>query len=420
MSHGRSATGVEYAVHGAFFTGKQDDVITAESPTSEKFRWDRLTYSSGLGYALLVGGLSVGVVLGELRQQFHLSGVIAALHGSTFGFASLLAGVLGVRVVDRLGRRTSLLVSAAAITCGIAMICLGPAWPITLSGTALSGLGGALLVMVMPALISDHHGEHRATAFAAVNGAPGLAGVMFSLVIGAALALELSWRPPYLILSGVIVLALAIVAWPVDVPESPRQGAFTLSHLRERDVFVPWLHIINAVFSEFAIGVWATTYLKEVGHAGGGQAAALAGVFGVMMFVSRFVMPSYVRVFGDATVTVGFVTMGFGALVMGFAPGLWPRVFGLMIVGFGGAPLYPLTVDRLYASAEHKIDSTSLGAICILASGTAVTLGPLAMGVLSDSVGLQRALLIVPFACLLGAYTQRPKLTARAIAPALD
>jgi len=42
------------------------------------------------------------------------------------------------------------------------------------------------------------------------------------------------------------------------------------------------------------------------------------------------------------------------------------------------------------------------------------------MGVLSDSVGLQRALLIVPFACLLGAYTQRPKLTARAIAPALD
>jgi len=346
--------------------------------------------------------------------------VIAALHGSTFGFASLLAGFCGVRVVDRLGRRTSLLVSAVAIACGITMFCLGPAWPITLAGTALSGLGGALLVMVMPALISDHHGEHRATAFAAVNGAPGLAGVMFSLVIGGALALKWSWRPPYLILAGAIAVALAVVAWPVNVPESPRHGSFTLAHLRDRDVFLPWLHIINAVFSEFAIGVWAATYLKEVGHAGGGQAAALAGVFGVMMFLSRLVMPSIVRVFGEATVTVSFLTMGFGALFMGFAPGLWPRVLGLMIVGFGGAPLYPLTVDRLYASAEHKIDSTSLGAICILASGAAVTLGPLAMGVLSDSVGLQRALLIVPFACLLGAYTQRPALTARTVAPALD
>ena len=58
----------------------------------------------------------------------------------------------------------------------------------------------------------------------------------------------------------------------------------------------------------------------------------------------------------------------------GFGPGLLSKVVGLTIVGFGGAPLYPLTVDRLYASAEHKIDSVSLGAICILASGTAVTL----------------------------------------------
>ena len=98
-----------------------------------KFRWDRLTYSSALGYALLVGGLSVGVVLGELRQQFHLSGVVAALHGSTFGFASLVAGIWGVRVVDRLGRRTSLLTAAVAITSGIALFCLGPMWPVTLS-----------------------------------------------------------------------------------------------------------------------------------------------------------------------------------------------------------------------------------------------------------------------------------------------
>ena len=91
-----------------------------------------------------------------------------------------------------------------------------------------------------------------------------------------------------------------------------------------------------------------------------------------------------------------------------------------VIVGFGGAPLYPLTVDKLYASAEYKIDSVSLGAICILASGTAVTLGPLALGVLSDSVGLQYALLIVPAACVVGAITQRPAPARQAVAAALD
>src|SRR6185436_2107309 len=99
-------------------------------------------------------------------------------------------------------------------------------------------------------------------------------------------------------------------------PESSRHGQFTLAHLRDRDVFIPWLHIINAVFSEFAIGVWAATYLKEVGHASGGLAAALAGVFGVMMFLSRLVMPAFVRIFGEATVTVSFITTGVGAVVM--------------------------------------------------------------------------------------------------------
>ncbi len=290
----------------------------------------------------------------------------------------------------------------------------------TLTGTALAGLGGALLVMVMPGLISDHHGPHRAEAFAAVNGAPGLAGVMFSLVIGGALALQWSWRGPYMILTAVIVIALTVVAWPVSVPESRRQGAFTLTHLRDRDVFVPWLHIVNAVFSEFAVGVWAATYLKEVGHASGGLAAALAAVFGVTMFLSRTVLPTTMRYLGEATITVSFLVLAFGALIMCFGPGLLSKVVGLTIVGFGGAPLYPLTVDRLYASAEHKIDSVSLGAICILASGTAVTLGPLALGVLADSVGLRLALLIVPVVGVIGAITQRPARVIRTVAAALD
>jgi hypothetical protein len=106
--------------------------------------------------------------------------------------------------------------------------------------------------------------------------------------------------------------------------------------------------------------------------------------------------------------------------MMCFAPGLLPRVAGLTIVGFGGAPLYPLTVDRLYKSAEHKIDSISLGAICALASGAAVTLGPLALGILADSVGLRRALLIVPVIAVVGAITQRPARSVRMVAAALD
>ena len=206
--------------------------MTYSPPSTDKFRWDRLTYSSALGYALLAGGQSIGFVLGELREQFDLSGVIAALHGSVFGVCALVIGYFGVSIVDRLGRRSSLLVAAGGITLGITTFCVGPVWPVTLVGAAIAGLCGSLLAIVMPGLISDHHGEHRAAAFAAVNGAVGLTAVIFSLVVGGALALNWSWRPPYLILTALIVLTLTAVAWPVAVPESPRHTNFTLAHLR--------------------------------------------------------------------------------------------------------------------------------------------------------------------------------------------
>ncbi|MBI4933068.1 MAG: MFS transporter [Actinobacteria bacterium] len=380
---------------------------TTEAPT--RFRWDRLTYSSALGYCMLVAGLSVGVVLGELRSEFGISGVVAALHGSTFGIGLLVAGVWGVRLVDRIGRRSALQLSVMSIAVGVILFCLGPAWPITLFGTALSGGGGALLVMVMPGVISDHHREHRATAFAAVNGAPGIAGLLFSLVIGGALGAGLSWRPPYLLLTMAFLAALAVVAWPVAVPEGHRDGEFSLAPFREREVLVPWLHIVNAVLTEFTVGIWAVTYLHEVGKASSGLAAVVASVFGIMMFTARLVLPTLLRWFGTATVALSFLTIGTGALIMAFAPGLPLKVLGLTIVGFGGGPLYPLTVDAFYARAGHRLDSVSMGAFCALASGVAVTLGPLALGVLADSVGLRWALLVVPCLALLGAITQRPR-----------
>jgi len=365
--------------------------------------------SSALGYCMLVAGLSVGVVLGELRDQFHISGVIAALHGSTFGIGLLVSGIWGVRLVDRVGRRTALGGAVAAIAVGVTLLCLGPAWPVTLFGTALTGGGGAMVVMVMPGLISDHHGAHRATAFAAVNGVPGLAGLAFSLIIGAFLSAGRSWRPPYMAITAGFLVALAIVAWPVEVPKGDRQGTFSLAPFREKAVLVPWLHIVNAVLAEFTVGIWAVTYLHEVGHAGAGAAAVLASVFGVMMFLARIALPRLLARFGAATLSLSFLALGTGALIMCVVPGLPAKVLGLTIVGFGGGPLYPLTVDAFYAKAGDRLDSVSMGAFCALASGAAVTVGPLALGITADSVGLRWALLVVPALALLGAITQRPR-----------
>jgi MFS family permease len=211
----------------------------------------------------------------------------------------------------------------------------------------------------------------------------------------------------------VFALALALVAWPVDVPEGDRLAEFSLRPFADPEVRTPWLHIVNAVLTEFTVGIWAVTYLHEVGKASSGLAAVVASVFGIMMFVVRLILPRLLARFGEATIMLSFLTVGTGALIMCFAPGLPLKVIGLTIVGFGGGPLYPLTVDKFYGRAGHKLDSVSMGAFCALASGMAVTLGPLALGVMADQVGLQWSLLVVPVLAAIGAYTQRPQGTAR-------
>ena len=292
--------------------------MTTTAPA--RFRWDRLTYASALGYCMLVAALSVGVMLGELRDQFHLDGVIAALHGSTFGIGLLVMGLWGAPVVDHLGRRRALVLSVGSMVMGVTLFCLGPSWPVTLLVTAFSGAGAALLVMVMPGIISDHHGEHRATAFAAVNGAPGMAALLFSLIIGATLSAGFSWRPPYLILTAVFTIALVVVARPVVVPAGTRDGGFSLAPLRGRVVLLPWRHIVNAVLAEFTLGIWAVTYLHEVGRAASSTAAVVASVFGIMMFLARIWLPTLLRWFGARTLVVSFITTGVGATVMCIAP----------------------------------------------------------------------------------------------------
>lgn len=385
-----------------------ESISPKHSTERSQFTWDRLSVASTLGYCLLVAALMVGAVLGELRAQFKISGLISALHGSMFGIGLIVLGLFGVSVVHRVGRRSMLMTSVATILGGVVLLCVGGSWPITLFGTALSGFGAAIIVLIMPGLINDHHGPHRAVAFSAVNGVAGVAGLAFNVVIGVALTAGWSWRGPYLALAAAIVIPLAIVAWPVHVPEPSDAAKFSLRIFQDRRVFVPWMFMVNAVLAEFSVGIWSTTYLKEVGGASSGAAPILAGAFALPMFLIRVRLGVARRLFRDWLAVASLATLAVGALVMYLGPALWIRVIGLGIAGLGSGPLYPLAVDELYKHAEGHLDSVSLGAVCALASGVSVTFGPTLLGLLADQIGLRTAILFVSVLSTLAIVTQRP------------
>ena len=370
------------------------------------FRWDRLTVTCALSFCLLVAGLSVGVVLGELRDELGLSGVVAAAHGSTFGAGLLLMGLFGLRLVARVGRPAAFWGTCVMIVVGVAMLCAGHSWPVTLGGTAVAGLACAMLVLLMPGIVADHHGPARVGAFAAINGVPGLAGVSYSLAVGAAIGAGTSWRWPYLALTLFIAAVLAAVGAKATIPTSSVPRASAVQLLRHHTARRPFLDAVHAVLAEFPLGVWAVTFLKEVGGSSSGGAAALGAVWGLCIMVARLLLPRYVAVTGVWARSIGFAAVTLGSLVMWMGPGLGVRIVGLVLVAFGCSPLYPLAVDRLYARVQA--DSVTLGAVTALASGVAIVSGPLLLGVLADAIGLRDAVLAVTALAALGIYTSRP------------
>ncbi len=379
--------------------------------------WDRLTITCALSFCLLVAGLSVGIVLGELREQLDISGIVAAGHGSAFGIGMLCLGAFGSGFVARIGRARAFWGACTTVTVGLMLLCTGQAWPVTLFGASLAGVACSMMVLLMPGIVADHHGERRSEAFAAVNAVPGLAGIAFSLVVGAVIGAGGSWRWPYALLTLAFAAAVVVAGREVSIPAATVAPVRVLPLFREPDVRGPWLHIVHAVMVEFPVGIWAVVYLKEVGGASSGAAAALGAIWGLFMFLGRLNLPALVRRFGDRTRSVAFGCCAVGAVLMWIGPGLWPRVLGLTVVAVGAGPLYPLAVERLYE--REGADTVSLGFVTALASGAAVTAGPLLLGVLADAVSLRHALLFVPVLALLGVYTARPRADRGEAAPVL-
>jgi MFS family permease len=359
-----------------------------------------------LAFFVLVAGLSVGLVLGELRDELGLSGVVAAAHGSTFGVGLLLMGAVGARLVDRVGRVVAFWATCAVIVLGVAILCVGRQWWVTLVGTAVAGVACALLVLLAPGIVADHHGEGWVHTYAAVNGVPGVAGVAFSLVIGAALAAGISWRAPYLGLTLLFALVLVVVGRATSLPVGESTSVSSIALLRQGNTRRPVFDVVHAVLAEFPLGVWAVTVLKEVGGASSGAAAALGAVWGLSIMTSRLSLSRLTRLAGPWTSALGYGAVAIGSALVWLGPGLSVRVLGLVIAGLGTGPIYPLAVERLYARVDA--DTVSLGALTAFASGVAITLGPLMLGIVADIVGLRSAVLLVTVLALVGIWTSRP------------
>jgi fucose permease len=330
---------------------------------------------------------ALGVAWPDIRASFGLP--LAALGGLLLPptVAYLLSGTASGHLIGRFGLKFVLVGAVGCFVGGLSLMALSPVWWFLLIGNTVVGLGGGALDAAMNSFVATNLARRL---LGVLHAAFSVGGALGPLLVVSAVAVGLTWRGAYGILTGV-ALALAVAVglvggWRLPSPPDPRQGSeasdlpSSPSRLPTRAIWPVMLLSLGAFFfytgTEISAGQWAYTFLT------GGRginvplaAAAVSGFWWGMALVRA---------------ASGFISVRMGAsrlidaslgLALVAAAALWlvpdDTVRFAAMVLFGGAlgPLFPTLIslapslfgERAVEVVGYQIAAAAVGGNVIVA-----------------------------------------------------
>ena len=129
----------------------------------------------------------------------------------------------GAKLGDIIGRRRAFVVGLVVYAAGSALTAVAPSVAVlTLGWSVLEGLGAALVLPALAALIAGNfEGERRKAAYAVIGGVAG-AGIAVGPILGGWATTNASWR---IVFVGEVLLVGLILALSGRIGDAPREGA---------------------------------------------------------------------------------------------------------------------------------------------------------------------------------------------------
>ena len=361
-----------------------------------------------------------GATQALLRDEQGTTRSVAALHGTTLAIGGLLAALLAAHVIDRWGRGIVLRVSAVAAAASVLLYTIPSAGlPVTLAGAGLASFFGTFLLIAINAFLLDYQGRAGPAALTEANALASLAGLMGPLAVGIGAATVLGWRV------GIWVVVVALLA--VELWRGRHVAVFGTRALAAtedaagrlpRRVLWSLGTIMCFLGAEFCLTFWGADLLRERCGFGPAAAAASLGTITGGMLIGRAWGSRLAQRMPTETLLKASILFALAAFALAWSFTLWPVVLlGLLLTGVGIGVHWPLGVARVVRSSGGMTDRASASAS--IAGSIAIGVAPIALGVLSDTVGFHVAFLLVPVLLLtaLGLLVVRPVADVAAIQP---
>lgn len=356
------------------------------------FTRDRVTW---LAYLLLAFYSyfinSFGPIAPFLKDELHLSYTISSLHFSGFAVGILLVGLFGQHLILRVGRWRSLWIGAFGISLSTVLLLAGRTPLVTIGASFLMGLIGSLILVIIPSLLADRHGELRAIAISEANMLSSLVAAAAPLMVGWAVRVTGSWRLalalvaliPVLLRLGLGKVSLHQVGGNQNQPAG-RSGSLPILY------WLFWVALVLSVAVEFCMISWSADYLATGLGMAKVSAAQAVSLFLVAMIIGRWAGSRLLQSFAPfKLIMASLLIAAVGFLVFWKAGSVLVGVSGLFLTGLGVASLYPLIISLAIGAANGDTVQASVRAT--LASGLAILSLPLVLGRLADIVGIRQA-----------------------------
>lgn len=360
------------------------------------FQRDRLTWLAYLSLAFYGYYLNVlGPITPFLKEELRLNYTISSLHFTAFAVGILLVGAGGHLLIQRIGRLPSLWVGILGVSLGALLLVTGKTPLITIGASFLMGLVGSLILAIVPAALSDQHGELRAVALSESNVIASLLATAAPLMVGWSARSLGSWRLPLGSMAFAPLLLLLLFG-----RGGSTQGSTPLDETAPTNRSLPglfwlyWLALVLGVSIEFCMIFWSADYLEQVLGLLKADAAQAVSLFFAAMILGRLAGSRLVQSFSArSVVTVSILIASLGFLLFWRGGSIFLGLSGLFLTGLGVASIYPLLLSLAIGAAEGN--TVQAGARATLASGTAILALPLLLGRLADLVGIRSAYTVV-------------------------
>ncbi|MFI2413391.1 MFS transporter [Streptomyces sp. NPDC018947] len=188
--------------------------------------WRALAVLGTAQFLMVLDTSVMNVSISQLVEDFDTE--VTAIQAVITLYALVMAAfmLIGGRLGDIFGRRRVFLAGLTVYGVGSAVTAVAPTlWVLTLGWSVVEGLGAAMVLPAMAALVAEsYRGRDRAVAFAVVGGLAG-AGIAVGPMLGGWMTTYLSWR---LVFAGEVVVVAAVllcrrlIAAPAPAGRRPR------------------------------------------------------------------------------------------------------------------------------------------------------------------------------------------------------